>query len=287
MSFNQPQKTSINPRSRWEEFTQIPDLTLFDIYREPRTETADLSERVQLPLNVLSSEFHCAICLGYIKNARLVKECLHRFCDECIDRCIRIGKKECPTCRVHIPSKRSVRPDPAFDQLLQSIYGDVEKVEQYEEEKTLRLNKEKNMNNFTDQSRKLGIRLQSKQRKKHVHVPLSETQSLPSSPSRVLGLEESSLIEFVLRRYPQESKVDRLIKEHLCTSRDITVDTLKIFLAKKLSFSPPSHLQILTVVDDNYIVLPGDITLALIRRDICDDPTKEVVLHYRILPLKR
>lgn len=287
MSFNQPQKTSINPRSRWEEFTQIPDLTLFDIYREPRTETADLSERVQLPLNVLSSEFHCAICLGYIKNARLVKECLHRFCDECIDRCIRIGKKECPTCRVHIPSKRSVRPDPAFDQLLQSIYGDVEKVEQYEEEKTLRLNKEKNMNNFTDQSRKLGIRLQSKQRKKHVHVPLSETQSLPSSPSRVLGLEESSLIEFVLRRYPQESKVDRLIKEHLCTSRDITVDTLKIFLAKKLSFSPPSHLQILTVVDDNYIVLPSDITLALIRRDICDDPTKEVVLHYRILPLKR
>ena len=245
MSFNQPQKAIINPRSKWEEFTQIPDLTLFDIHREPRSETADLSERVQLPLNVLSSEFHCAICLGYIKNARIVKECLHRFCDECIDRCIRIGpKKECPTCRVHIPSKRSVRPDPAFDQLLQSIYGDVEKVEQYEEEKTLRLNKEKNINNFTDQSRKMGIRLQSKQRKKHVNVPFSETQPLPSSPSRVLGLEESSLIEFVLRRYPQESKVDRLLKEHLCTSRDITVETLKTFLAKKLSFSPSSHLQV-------------------------------------------
>jgi len=43
--------------------------------------------------------------------------------------------------------------------------------------------------------------------------------------------------------------------------------------------------KILTVVDDNYVVLSDDITLALIRRDICDDPTKEVVLHYRILPL--
>jgi len=51
--------------------------------------------------------------------------------------------------------------------------------------------------------------------------------------------------------------------------------------------SLPLEQKILTVVDENYIVLPDDITLALIRRDICDDPTKEVVLHYRILPLKR
>lgn len=43
--------------------------------------------------------------------------------------------------------------------------------------------------------------------------------------------------------------------------------------------------KILTVMDDNYVVLSDDITLSLIRRDICDDPTKEVVLHYRILPV--
>ena len=233
-----------NPISKWEEFTQIPDLTLFDIHREPRIETADPSERVKFPLNVLSSDFRCAVCLGYIKNARVVKECLHRFCEECIDRCIRIGKKECPKCRVHIPSKRSVRPDPAFDQLIKSIYGDIEKVEQYEEEETLRLNKEKNMNNFTEQSRTLGIRHQSKQRKKHVNIPSPETQSLTSSQPRLSGLEESPLMEFVLRRYPQEKRVERLIKEHIRTSRDITVGTLKIFLAKKLGFSPPSHLQV-------------------------------------------
>lgn len=233
-----------NPTSKWEEFTQIPNLTLFDIHRKPRTLTTDPSEMVQLPLHVLSSEFHCAICLGYIKRARIVKECLHRFCDECIDRCIRIGKKECPTCRVHIPSKRSVRPDPAFDELLKSVYGDVEKVEQYEEEKTLRLNKEKNMNNFTEHSRKLGIRQQSKQRKKHVNMPSPEAPSLPSSSSRVVGLEESPLIEFVLRRYPQENKVDRLVKEHIRTSRDITVEALKIFLGKKLRFAPSSYFQV-------------------------------------------
>lgn len=235
-----------NPASQWEEYTEIPDLTLFDIHREPRTETSKRSERVQLPLNVLSSEFHCAVCLGYIKNTRIVKECLHRFCDECIDRCIRMGKRECPTCRVHIPSKRSVRPDPGFDALLKSIYGDIATLEKYEEEKTLRLNKEKNMNNVTSESRKLGIRQQSKQQRKKglVLMESSETPSSLPSSSKVVGLEESPSIEFVLRRYPQESKVDRLIKEHICTSRDITVGTLKLFLGRKLSFSPSSHFQV-------------------------------------------
>ena len=241
-----PASGFFNPLSKWEEFTEIPDLTLFDIYRQPRTNTTDFSHMVKLPLNVLSSEFHCAVCLGYIKSARIVKECLHRFCDECIDRCIRMGKRECPTCRIHIPSKRSVRPDPGFDQLLKSVYGDVQELELYEEEKTLRLNKEKNMNNVTSESRKLGIRKQSRQQQKKglVHVTSSEIPPLPLSTSRVGGLEESPLIEFVLRRYPEERKVDRLFKEHIRASRDITVEAIKIFLGKKLSFSPSSHFQV-------------------------------------------
>ena len=47
------------------------------------------------------------------------------------------------------------------------------------------------------------------------------------------------------------------------------------------------HLQkIITNLDDDYVVLPDEITLLLIRREICDDPTKGLVLHYRIHPLK-
>ena len=36
-------------------------------------------------------------------------QCLHRFCEECIHKCLRLGKKECPACRTHVPSKRSCR----------------------------------------------------------------------------------------------------------------------------------------------------------------------------------
>jgi E3 ubiquitin-protein ligase RNF1/2 len=49
--------------------------------------------------------------------------------------------RECPQCRIHIPSRRSLRPDVNFDNLIKSIYGDIEKLEKYEEEEVARANK--------------------------------------------------------------------------------------------------------------------------------------------------
>lgn len=114
---------------------------------------------------VLSPEFHCPVCLSYIKQTRIVKECLHRFCNECIQKCLRVSpKKECPQCRVHIPSRRSLRPDPNFDNLIKSIYGNLEELEKFEEEEIVRLNRDQNMNNAYAESRKRGILHQSMQR---------------------------------------------------------------------------------------------------------------------------
>ena len=55
------------------------------------------------------------------------------------------------------------RPDTNFDELINSIYGDVEKLEKYEEEEITKLNK-KNMNNAYAESRKRGILYQAEQR---------------------------------------------------------------------------------------------------------------------------
>ncbi|KAL7464709.1 hypothetical protein ACHAXS_005052 [Conticribra weissflogii] len=153
-----------NPVSKWQEHIEVPGLTLFDIHREPRKENPDPSARVRMQLKVLSPEFHCPVCLGYIKNTSIVKECLHRFCSDCIQKCLRTGKKECPQCRVHIPSRRSLRPDKNFDELIKSIYGDLEKLEKYEEDEIAKLNKDKNMNNAYAESRKRGILYQAMQR---------------------------------------------------------------------------------------------------------------------------
>ncbi|KAL2344075.1 hypothetical protein Fmac_005360 [Flemingia macrophylla] len=84
---------------------------------------------ILLDLASIRQEFQCAICLGIIRKTRTVMECLHRFCRECIDKAIRLGKNECPTCRAHCASRRSLRDDPNYDALISAIYPDIDKYE--------------------------------------------------------------------------------------------------------------------------------------------------------------
>ena len=83
--------------------------------------------------------------------------CLHRFCKECIDKSMRLGyftlslshsntlthinmsviftklfavrNKECPACRKHCASRRSLRDDLVFDKIIGSLFPDLEKYE--------------------------------------------------------------------------------------------------------------------------------------------------------------
>ncbi|XP_028108600.1 putative E3 ubiquitin-protein ligase RING1a [Camellia sinensis] len=102
---------------------------------------AKLSEWLFVQLPALRTYVQCPICLGIIKKTRTVMECLHRFCRECIDKSMRMGNNECPACRTHCASRRSLRDDPRFDAMIESLYNDIEKYEEeelafHEEEKT-------------------------------------------------------------------------------------------------------------------------------------------------------
>lgn len=48
-----------NPVSKWQEYVEVPGLTLFDIHREPRREMH--LERIKMNLKV------CVYCVGIIK----------------------------------------------------------------------------------------------------------------------------------------------------------------------------------------------------------------------------
>ncbi|KAJ6865857.1 E3 ubiquitin-protein ligase RING1b isoform X1 [Populus alba x Populus x berolinensis] len=67
-----------------------------------------------------------------IKKTRTVMECLHRFCRECIDKSMRMGNNECPACRTHCASRRSLRDDPNYDALIAALYPDIDKYEEEE-----------------------------------------------------------------------------------------------------------------------------------------------------------
>eukprot|EP01101_Sappina_pedata_P013675 TRINITY_DN992_c0_g1_i1.p1 TRINITY_DN992_c0_g1~~TRINITY_DN992_c0_g1_i1.p1 ORF type:complete len:756 (+),score=245.17 TRINITY_DN992_c0_g1_i1:52-2268(+) len=77
---------------------------------ELRGQFAD-NEIVRVPFDSLLSEFTCPVCLGLFEKTMLVVNCFHRFCSECISRSLRVGKRECPSCRSKCTSHRSLRAD--------------------------------------------------------------------------------------------------------------------------------------------------------------------------------
>ncbi|XP_028195320.1 putative E3 ubiquitin-protein ligase RING1a isoform X2 [Glycine soja] len=100
-----------------------------DNYKSDDSPPEDKSEYVFVELLEIRKEVQCPICLGIIKKTRTVMECLHRFCRECIDKSMRLGNNECPACRTHCASRRSLRDDPNYDALIAALYPNIEKYE--------------------------------------------------------------------------------------------------------------------------------------------------------------
>lgn len=98
----------------------------------PSSSSSDENEFVYVKLADVRKEVQCPICLGIIRKTRKVMECLHRFCRECIDKSMRLGNNECPACRAHCASRRSLRDDPNYDALIALLYPDIDKYEEEE-----------------------------------------------------------------------------------------------------------------------------------------------------------
>ncbi|KAI5657132.1 hypothetical protein M9H77_25925 [Catharanthus roseus] len=90
------------------------------------------AEYITVKLSDIRKEVQCPICLGVIRKTRTVMECLHRFCRECIDKSMRLGNNECPACRTHCASRRSLRDDPNYDKIIAYLYPDIDKYEEEE-----------------------------------------------------------------------------------------------------------------------------------------------------------
>ncbi|KAK9813090.1 hypothetical protein WJX72_008817 [[Myrmecia] bisecta] len=88
--------------------------------------TAQDDGMISINLTSLEDETRCSVCLGVIKGARLVAGCMHRFCGDCIEKWLRIGKENaCPACRAPMQSRRDCKIDKRWDQLLTVLYGDI------------------------------------------------------------------------------------------------------------------------------------------------------------------
>jgi|ERR1711917_79588 len=108
------------------------ELSRYELNRKPQELILDDTE-IKVQRKSLNALLMCPICLDVLRNTMTTKECLHRFCSECITTALRSGNKECPTCRKRLVSRRSLRHDPIFDALIAKLYPSREV---YEKEQT-------------------------------------------------------------------------------------------------------------------------------------------------------
>ncbi|NXX10292.1 RNG2A ligase, partial [Podargus strigoides] len=157
--------------------------------RPPQEAIMDGTEIAVSPRS-LHSELMCPICLDMLKNTMTTKECLHRFCSDCIVTALRSGygpgagglgtgggpaspavprprNKECPTCRKKLVSKRSLRPDPNFDALISKIYPSRDEYEAHQDRVLAKLSRLHNQQALSS-SIEEGLKMQAMHRAQRV-----------------------------------------------------------------------------------------------------------------------
>lgn len=164
--------SSQQPNKTWE-------LSLYELHRTPQEAITDGTEIAVSPRS-LHSELMCPICLDMLKNTMTTKECLHRFCQECITTALRSGNKECPTCRKKLVSRRSLRPDPNFDALISKIYPSRDEYEAQQEKLLARLNQHHNQQALQS-SIEEGLKLQAMNRAQRVRKQQTEEHCAPAN----------------------------------------------------------------------------------------------------------
>jgi hypothetical protein len=100
------------------------ELSEYDKVRRPHPAVTDEDMIIKIGVRTLATELSCPICLDLLNVTMTTKECLHRFCNECISTALQRGNRECPTCRKKIVSKRSLRRDENVDALISTLWSD-------------------------------------------------------------------------------------------------------------------------------------------------------------------
>jgi len=90
------QKASLNIRKRRLDNVDNSDSEK-ESFREPIVDGRDISFKTK----ILNQFLVCSICMGYLKEAQTVTECLHTFCKSCIFKHFK-EHSDCPRCDIHL-----------------------------------------------------------------------------------------------------------------------------------------------------------------------------------------
>jgi len=180
-------------------------------------------ERSTLDLASLAVDLTCPVCLGILKNV-VSTECLHRFCNNCMEKCLRQGKKECPSCRRHVATRRSLRRDTKFDRVIQMLFPDLQKYEAEQERCLFELDHEKQRAKQEEVLQRQAAELVARARREMHHVELE--RRLAEGPRQEMQRVED----------PQE--LDRRRKGKMAVKRASPADTVPLPKKRKVPAAP-------------------------------------------------
>ncbi|ESO11968.1 hypothetical protein HELRODRAFT_184809 [Helobdella robusta] len=293
-------------------------LTPYELHRTPQEAVTDNTEIAVSPRS-LHNELMCPICLDMLKNTMTTKECLHRFCQECIITALRSGNKECPTCRKKLISKRSLRPDPNFDALISKIYPCRDEYDAHQERVLAKLKQTMNPAALT-QNIEEGLRQQALSRNQRKKVTDSESNDTPrkhhgnsdesagensmcgdvssEGPSTGRPTNKSPPeIELVFKPHPSHSDSNSTQVRYIKTTSNASIEHLSKYLAMRIALekqqinpgarilsNPPSdkyNIFISTSLAEGLLLLPGNLSLAQTSEKYWHS-TKPMVLYYAL-----
>ncbi|PRP74191.1 e3 ubiquitin-protein ligase RING2-like [Planoprotostelium fungivorum] len=284
-----------------EKQSPIYGISLYDYHRKPRAPIVDNSQTT-IQIRNLNVEITCPICLGILHDTMTVMECLHRFCSECIEKCLRTGltnlrRKECPACRVKCTSRRHLRRDTNFDGIIAAVYPHLDDYEAKQEEEIDRITKDimgagaKNLIVSVEEGKKRQA-MHARKKRKPEEVPVvsplprpkvvkREIKAVPDPvpnfgaivpmvPMPMYNIPEVKMrplkedeVGCVLLKHPKEVQLEQIMNRFVRASRTITMRHLAKLLSKKLTRTP-THTDIIISFNVTGDELREDISLGTV-----------------------
>jgi len=276
--------------------TQDEALTPYDQCRAPRAVDMVRGKKLVIAVESIKGDFQCPICLSIMTHTAMIPECLHRFCKKCIEQSIRNGY-DCPTCRVKMKrTRRTLKNDTWFDNMISTIFGNADEFERREEE--AKANAEHLLLNSAKQ-KSIEIANSMERSLPSTTISKSESHAADSSPSKQrkkqpapVGLTGEDML-FVLRKHPMERLPAATSKEYIKASQRLTIAHICEFLVQRYRMlAHPSTKSIqpetLRVVyhDQNgeeHILHDDDSLKDLVLKFKQGNRVADLILHYKVV----
>jgi hypothetical protein len=243
------------------------------------TDNGPVENTITVSSNNLSDFITCNVCYDRLKVTLAVPPCLHRFCEECINKHL-MTSHNCPNCRQPVSSRRNCRKDPNYDNLVEILSRSISRDQSQSKDEIVAAAR------MAHKKAVERMQLMQKERKFQQEI-INSSRSM--SNDSMLGKRSHPgdtiiHVKFILRPYTilnsSNNDEDNLKKPYLRAPAEVSITDLTNFLKTKPQFNR-TDFDILIKYHDHMITLNDDITL----KDICikyyKDADSELVLYFR------